>query len=137
MKYYKNTVIYSSIITFILVISYTLLFNYNIQENIPNITALIFVIVIYCGILSILSLTILLSNKKYFNNKSFFRLLLWFLPPYFCIFGSLTYEIIKDIQYNIPLNFHYLDYPILFNLPFFVGLMVNYLIYEKDKKNNK
>lgn len=134
VKYYKNTVVYSSIITFISVVFYTLLFNYNFNENIPNITAVVFATIIYCGILSILSLTILLSKKKCFNINSFFRLLVWLLLPYFFIIGCLTYEILKNIKYNVPLNLHNLIYPILFNFPFFVGLLVNYLAFEKEKK---
>ena len=137
IKYYKNTVVYSSIITFIVVVFYTLFFNYNINENIPNITAIILLTIFYCGVLSILSLPILLCKKKCFNSKSFYRLLVWFLIPYFFIFGCLTCIILKDIKYNIPLNFHNLVYPVLFNFPFFIGILVNYLSFEKEQKNNE
>lgn len=60
--------------------------------------------------------------------------MLWFLLPSLFILSVITSEIVSIVEQNIPLTIRHLDYAILFNLPFLVSLILNYIIFKKENK---
>ncbi len=131
---YKKATLYPSIIIILGTLVFSIIENYNYKSEWLTGESVIFLAIItaivYCLIVSLLSLTIFLNKFKKVNENSVLIFLSWFSLP----FGFITIVFIHEINLNIKYEEKGdsdLVYIVIFNLPFILGLIWSYYKYQK------
>src|SRR5688572_14236208 len=96
-KYYRQAVVYPFICVMALVITFSIVDNYNYKSEWLTADSVIFMIVLwgffYSVIVCVLSLTIFLNKIEKVKDNTFLNLLSWFLLPLSFITLVLNHEI--------------------------------------------
>ena len=133
-KYYKNAVLYPSIVTIILTFIFSIIDNYDYKSEWMTADYVIFLSVvtsiIYCSIISLLSTTIFLNRFDKIKNNSILNFLTWFLLPFVLIIVVFFHEVSFKIKYNETFGNDFI-YIFILNFPFIVGLIWTYYKYKK------
>jgi len=127
-KYYRDAVIYPSLFILFFSIINSILKD-GLTDNSEFLTSVI-TSLIFCLLVSGLSLTIFLNKvKKYYNNL-IWNLLTWFLLPFFYIIIIFIHDIKTRIKFEFGLGNDFL-YLLIMTLPFVIGLIWTFMNYRQ------
>ncbi|MFT3680647.1 MAG: hypothetical protein QM791_10270 [Ferruginibacter sp.] len=134
-RYYKNAILYPSIIIIAVIIPFSIIENYDYDSEWMTSDSVIFlattIALLYCLAISILALTIFLNKLEKVRVSRSWSFLSWFLLPFCLIITVLVHEIILKIKYSERFFSSDFIYVLILNLPFMLGLGWNYYRYRQ------
>ena len=126
--YYRNAVLYASLLLLVFVASYTIVENFNGSKS--SITTPIISASIYFLLLCVLSLTIFLNKIKKLRRNKIWNIFTWFLLPFIYIIMIW----VNDLQNRIHFEFEFgkgFVYLLIMTLPFVIALVWTFIAYRK------
>lgn len=135
-KYYRIGVIYPSVVVVLLTIVFSIINDHNYKSEWLTAESVIFMsiitAIIYCLLISGLSLTIFLNKNRKVHTSKILTIITWFLLPFGCITIVLIHDIKHRLKYDSEFGSDFLHL-LLMNVPFIFGLIWTY---TKFRKNN-
>lgn len=139
-KYYKKATLYPSVVVVFAMIVFSVVDDYDYKSEwmTADFVILISIItsIIYCLIISGLSLTIFLNKFTKVKNNAVLSFLAWFLLPFGFISSFLIHEIYYKIKYDELFDDVFVD-DLILNIPFIIGLIWTYFKYKKSTITGK
>jgi len=140
-QYFKNTILYSSLIMIVVMIIFSIVDNYDYKSEWITANFVIFTSIItailYSLIIGLLSLPIFLNRIERIRRNLILRILSWFLFP----FGFIAIVFIHEIRFNIKYNESKFEndfvYVLILNIPFIIGLIWGFLSFSNCLKENR
>ena len=134
-KYYRNAVIYPSLLMILLTMGYSVIDNYHYESDWLTADFLIFIAlgtsIGYSLIISGLSLTIFLNKYEKVRSNKVLNALSWFFLPFGCIAIVFVYDIYLRQKYEVGFRSDFM-YLLLMNIPFIFGLIWTYIKFQRS-----
>jgi len=127
-KYYRDAVIYPSILILFFSIINSILRD-GLTDN-SEFVASVITSLIFCLLVSVLSLAIFLNKFKKHNNSLIWNILTWFLLPFFYIIIIFIHDIKIRIKFEFGMGNDFL-YLLIMTLPFVIGLIWTFINYRQ------
>jgi len=134
-EYFKKATLYPTMVAMVAVIIFSIIDNYNYKSEWMDAGMVVMLTIVaalvYCLIVTLLSLPIFLVTYPKINQSKIATFLSWFLLP----FGFIAVVLIDEMSFKIKYNrdYTYLVYIILINIPFIIALIGTYWKYNKNK----
>lgn len=136
-RYYRNAVIYPSILVVVLMTIFSIYDNSDYKSEWLTagfvIETSIFFSLIFSIIISGLSLTIFLNHYKKIRENLIWNVLSWFLLPFGFISLILYLDVSHSIEFQQGLGNDFI-YDLILTVPFIIGLSFTFLTYTSRKK---
>ena len=132
-KHYRKAVIYPSIFILFFCIINSIIENYNTEWLFAK-SAIIMSIstsLIFCLLISVLSLPIFLNKLKKLSRNLIWNILVWFLLPF--VYISIIW--IHDIENRIKFEFGFGNdffYLLIMTIPFVIGLSWTFIKFRQE-----
>ncbi len=139
-QYYKNIIWYSSSITIVATIIFSIIVNRNYKSEWMTgdqvvIWSIIYSIV-YLTITGCVASIMLLNKLDSIRHNSILSFITWFIGPCTFMFIVAKHEIDYNIKYESTLVTNEFVFLLILNLPYLVLLTLNYIKLIKENKGN-
>jgi len=127
-KYYRNAVIYPSLFILFFSIINSVLKN-GLTDN-SEFVASVITSLIFCVLMSGLSLTIFFNKINKYGTNLLWNILTWFLLPFFYLTIIYIHDIKTRIKFEFGMGNDFL-YLLIMTIPFVIGLIWTFIDYRQ------